>query len=166
MRYLFNIAFIFSVLLSCKEDAKKTTPEFSSLRDTTDLTVRWDTSTYKITSAQASSINNNNLYIVLSNEKRHFFDIEFENKANKWAIAGISQPSMPDCLFVSSEFRVLSQAVNLNQLHFEKNNRFEGSVDLVVIGKEGMFREPNTPFVDKRKWDTILIQGNFSSQVN
>lgn len=172
MRLFITIAISFSLIFcgnrknTIQTDNVKATAAKLSSPDTTVVFVQWDTQADTMKKSRAW-LYENKINLSLSNEKtyeKYYLDLE-KNAAN-WEIQHISQPSPTDCLYVASNFRILKQVINLNKEKFNNGEIIHGSVDLIMLGRKPMVREPLIPFIDKRKWDTVRVKGIFSSTIN
>lgn len=156
-RCLISLVIVTSIIISCKNNPQKTRIEENVSNDSTSISIDWDSS-YIITSSQAFRTDKGfELQI-------DGLNIDFQNRENRW-FASINQVALADCLFVSSQFRMLKQSIKLNKDQVDIGDKLLGFIELLTLGKKAFFREPEIPFVDKRNWDTIRIKGFFSAIV-
>jgi len=164
MKQFLLVGIIFLSLFACKSNKRDNRHSNYSPHDSTQINVRWNSLTYVITSAEVY-LRNNNLSLTMLKDNCRMFDMEFGLKNSKWVCSSFSEPALNDCLFVSSQIRFLEQKVSIEPRN-GNGDRLKGIVDMVLLGKKAMFREPLIPFVDSRKWDTIIIKGEFYSKIH
>lgn len=175
MKSLFTISTICVFAAACNENNKsgketitnRNLPDstLNEFVDSTNITVTRDTSI--IMNETNVRLWNESLMITLTKKEHRadFFEFELKNQGGRWN-ATISPVAMPDCLFVASQYRTLKQSINLNKLRYEKGDRLNGAIEISVLEKSAMFREPNVPFIDTRKWDTVKINGHLSAIID
>jgi len=172
MRLFITLAIFFS-LISCgnrnnaipTDNVKETAANLSS-PDTTVVFVQWDTQVDTMKESRVW-LYENKMTLSLSNETGFGeYYLRLEKNAANWEIQHISQSSLTDCLYVASTFRILKQVINFNKDKFNDGKILYGSLDLILLGRKPMLREPLIPFIDKRKWDTVRVKGIFSSTID
>ncbi|HEX7846512.1 MAG TPA: hypothetical protein VF476_11990, partial [Chitinophagaceae bacterium] len=148
---------------SCKEAPKR------QIKLLTSVAVNWDSSHYTLNSADAY-ITNNQVSLVLNDtlNSGEGFQIELQNNGMRdWDVQSVTASIIPlDCLYVASVFRVLKHNVKLNFNQYKKEDLLEGSLDVFILGRKGIRREPKIPFEDQRKWDTIHLNGYVATLVD
>ena len=179
MRVTLCIAILVFILSSCANDAKKgieqntgdTITDLNTVArpDQTGLQLTWDTATYHLNSIDAYVIMGEKLEIAFSDTayKVSGLAIQLLQNTQNPLVTDVRQTTSPtDCLYVAQSFKVLQQATRLNNDQYNKGDLIYGSIDLLLLGKKEMFREPLVPFIDKRKEDTVRLKGTFIGRVN
>lgn len=158
---IFPVAFY-----SCANRENKTALQPAEFRDTTEMVVKWDTVTYPVTSV-VPSYNGVDLSLDLSvkNEGLDYY-LHLLSQKEGWKVVDLAGGPLPtDCLYVSSQFRILNQRLVFDKEKYVSGDEMKGTVELLLLGKRPFLREPLVPFTDKRKWDTVRISGSFSAAV-
>lgn len=169
MRRCIIIPVINLILISCGDrndasPADNVTPNNPIINspDTALVIADWGKETDTLRSSQGW-LDENKVNLSLENKTTYeSYYLDLETDAGNWKIRSISQQSLTDCLYVASTFQILNQLISLNKSQFNAGEMLNGSIDLIMLGKRPMFREPLIPFIDKRKWDTVRLKGTFS----
>jgi hypothetical protein len=178
MRVALFIAILVLILSSCANDPNKgiennTGDNITALNAVgtphqTSVRLTWDTATFDLNSIDAY-IMGEELEISFSDTayKVNGLAIDLQKNTQNPLVTVVRQTTYPtDCLYVVQSFKVLQQATQLNNDQYHKGDLIYGSIDLLLLGKKDMFREALVPFIDKRKWDTVRLNGSFIGQVN
>lgn len=165
------------LLTACKETNRASTTDVSDLSKTSEIPattintanvfVKWGNSSDTLNSCIAW-LNNKEIRVSLFEQATgQSFDFPLQNYKDGWKISGsIAQPSVTDCLFVASQFRVLQQRISFDKQQYKNGDELQGKIDLILLGRKGLFRKPLVPFKDTRKWDSIFMNGSFTVKLN
>lgn len=159
------ISTICLALYACNNGANKSLNEAEEFTDNTNVIVKWDSSCRM--NESYSYLNGSHeilltLYDTLYNKCSYDFEFRYEDE--KWKVL-LNQPTPSDCLYVSPQFNTIQQSIKLNKSEYKKGDKLQGIMNLLILAKKGIFREPEIPFIDLRKWDTVNVSGNFSSTI-
>jgi len=154
-------ALLLILITSCENMGKDSNTVF---RDTANIFIRWGNDS-SVSNTAAAYMDKNKISLILD-YNRDFssgYSADLQNISGHWNIISVYQYSIPnDCLYVASKYIILNQSLQMNKSEYQRNDLLTGNIDLKLLGKESMVREPLVPFVDNRTWDSIQIKGFFS----
>jgi hypothetical protein len=71
--------------------------------------------------------------------------MEFQRNDSHWLVSSFSVPALNDCLFVSSQFRIINQHVNIENRN-RSGDELKGNLDVVLLGKKAISRAFRTVY--------------------